>query len=73
MTPDFIPTYIWLSLKILSLVGIGLYTIFAAIMVRQEQLMSEVLEEQFEPILRLITIIHLAASLIVFALAIVLL
>lgn len=53
--------------------GLGLYCIFAAIIVRQEQLMAHVLEEAFEPVLKLLTIIHLIASLGTFFLAIILL
>lgn len=72
MTPDVVAA-VFLTLKILVLIGIGLYTIFAAIMVRQEQLMSSVLEESFEPILKLLTIIHLASAICLFLLALILL
>ncbi|MBU1326605.1 hypothetical protein KKB64_00260 [Patescibacteria group bacterium] len=70
MTPSAI---VLLVLKICSLMGLGLYCIFAAIIVRQEQLMAHVLEEAFEPVLKLLTIIHLIASLGTFFLAIILL
>lgn len=61
MTPD-ITTIVLTTIKVLTLVGLGLYSVFAAIMIRQEQLMAAVLEEGFEPILRLLTILHFAAA-----------
>lgn len=60
-------------LKSLSVFGLGLYIIFAIVIVRQEQLMAHVLEESFEPVLRLAAILHLAAAVSVFLLALVLL
>ncbi len=63
----------FLTLKILVLIGLGVYTIFAAVMVRQEQLMAGVLEESFEPVLRILTIIHFFASFGLLLLAIILL
>ena len=62
-----------LILKILVLVGLGVYGVFALVIVRQEQLMAHVLEEAFEPILRLLVLVHLVASLIVLLLAFLLL
>lgn len=72
MTPDVLAAVL-LTLKIVVLIGIGVYTVFAAIMVRQEQLMASVLEETFEPVLRLLTIIHLASAIGLFLLALILL
>lgn len=46
------------------------YILFALIMVRQEELMSRVVEIPFSPLLRVITIIHLVAALAIFTLAI---
>jgi hypothetical protein len=66
-------TIILLITKILVLLGLFMYLIFAGILLRQEQLMAHVLEESFEPILRLLAIIHLAGAIAVFGLAIVLL
>lgn len=68
-----IPLAVLLGLKILSLIGFGVYIIFAAVMVRQERLMSHVLEESFEPVLRLLTLVHLAAAIGVFLFAVILL
>jgi hypothetical protein len=68
-----IPDFILLILKLLSLVGILIYVIFGAVLVRQEQLMAHVLEESFEPIIRMLVVGHLIAALAVFVLALVLL
>lgn len=62
MTPVFVST-IFYTAKIIVLISLTLYLIFAGVMVRQEQLMANVLEEGFEPILRLITIIHLLLTI----------
>jgi len=72
MTPSVINA-ILLTIKTLVLVGLGLYGVFAAIIVRQEQLMATVLEESFEPVLRTLVIVHFAASVGLFLLALFLL
>ncbi len=58
---DVIPSVL-LGLKVLILVGLVLYAVFAAVVVRQEQLMANVLEESFEPVLRLVVLIHFSAA-----------
>ncbi len=68
MTPS-ITQAILTTVKIFSLVGLGIYGIFAAVMIRQEQLMASVLEEGFEPILRLLVVVHFAAAVALFLLA----
>ena len=62
MTPVNIPDTLFLILKSAVLVGLALYALFAAIFIRQEQLMAHVLEAAFEPILRLFVILHFAFS-----------
>lgn len=73
MTPTIIPSYVLLTLKIFGIVGLLIYTVFAGVLVRQEQLMAHVLEEQFQPILRLLVIVHCIATLILLLAAIILL
>jgi hypothetical protein len=68
MTPD-ISFIISTILKIFILLGLAVYSIFAVVMVRQEYLMAHVLEEAFEPMLRLLVYIHLLASLGILILA----
>lgn len=72
MTPG-IPELVHTTVKLLMVVGLTLYSLFAVIVVRQERLMAGVLEESFEPVLRILTMFHLIASIGVVLLAIVLL
>lgn len=72
MSPDI--THIaFILLKFLVLFGLGLYMVFATVILRQEQLMAQVLEESFEPVLRVASFFHLAASIGVFLLALLIL
>ncbi len=70
MIPTVLPWYVLLIIKLLTLLGLAIYGIFAGIMVRQEQLMANVLEEAFEPVLRVLTLVHFAAALGLFLLSI---
>lgn len=72
MTPE-VTSAAALSIKFLVLVGVALYTGFAIIIVRQEQLMAGVLEESFEPILRICALIHLTLAIGLFFLALLIL
>ena len=62
-----------LVIKILTLIGLSIYFIFAAVIVRQERLMSAVIDEGFEPVIRTLVLIHLAAALGVIILALLML
>lgn len=59
----------FLGLKILTLIGLSLYSIFAFVVFRQEQLMAGVLDEAFEPYLKIIVIVHFLLSLAILFLA----
>ncbi len=72
MTPQIMDAILFIT-KIIALIGIGLYGVFAAVLIRQEQLMAAVLEESFEPILRLLVVVHFAASVALFILAVLIL
>lgn len=72
MTPD-ITTIVLVTLKALTITGLALYSVFAVIIVRQEQLMAAVLEEHFEPMLRLLSILHFAAAVALLILAVIIL
>lgn len=72
MTPD-ITNIFFVILKYLILFGMGLYIVFASVILRQEQLMAHVLEESFEPVLRLAAYIHLIAAIAIFFLALLIL
>lgn len=60
-------------LKTITLIGLGVYVLFSAVIVRQEQLMAHVLEESFEPVLKMLTVVHLLIAVGVFGLACILL
>lgn len=64
---------VFIILKALVLFGLGMYIIFSVVIVRQEQLMAQVLEESFEPVLRIATYLHLIASIGLFVFALLLL
>lgn len=72
MTPDVL-NIANIFVKSIMLIGFAVYMIFGIIMVRQEHLMSNVLEEASEPILKLLVYIHLFASIGLLLLAIVIL
>ncbi len=72
MIPQALPLVL-LTLKLLVLLGLVLYAVFAGVLVRQEQLMANVLEEGFEPILRILTLIHFFGALGIIGFALVLL
>jgi len=70
MTPDTIQSLSWLLIKIFTIVGFGIYALFAGVIVRQEQLMAKVLEEASENFLKVLAFIHLGAALFLLVLAI---
>lgn len=63
----------WGFAKLAVIVLIGLYMVFAVVIVRQEQLMARVVEIPFSPFLRIVSLIHLTAAFMVFILALILL
>lgn len=63
----------WGYVKIGVLVLIALYMIFAAVIVRQEQLMAHVVEIPASPLLRLTALVHFFIVIGVFVLALLLL
>ncbi len=73
MTPEMLGPMFWLVIKIFAIVGLAIYTVFTGVVVRQEQLMSRVLEAGPERILRIVAWLYLATSLFVLFLAIVIL
>lgn len=73
MTPENLSTIALLILKLCVIGGFILYSVFAGIFVRQEQLMAHVLEEGFEPVLRLLVILHFAFSVGLILLAVMIL
>lgn len=69
MNPEQVTQIVLTILKVATLLGLGLYAIFALILVRQEQLMENVLSEAFEPVLRSLVWIHFLASIVLVGMA----
>ena len=55
----------WGFIKIFLIVLLLLYTVFAAICLRQIDLMNQVIEAQISPLLRLIAILHLSVAILI--------
>ena len=72
MSPDLVSTVSHI-VKWLVVLSLSIYAMFAFIMVRQEHLMATVLEEKFEPVLRVLTFVHFALSIGLICLAILIL
>lgn len=64
---------IWILFKALSLVLLGMYLIFALVVVRQVKMMTDTLQLGFETPAKLLAYIHLAFAILVFLSAIIIL
>ena len=56
-------------LKILILVLLGIYIVFAGILIREEELIGNMVKMSFSPILRAIVLFHLLAAISIFLMA----
>lgn len=63
----------WGLLKLGIIILVLMYVIFAAVIVRQENLMAKVVEIPFSPILHVVALVHFFVSLIALVLVLVLL
>jgi len=73
MMPENAGLVIWTGIKLIVLLGLGIYIIFAGVIVRQEQLMSKVLEADSEKVLAALSWVHFGAAAVVFILALLIL
>jgi hypothetical protein len=64
---------IWIMVKILSLILLGMYLIFSLVVVRQVKLMTSTLSLGFESQIKLLSFIHLAFAILVFLVALIIL
>ena len=62
---------IWAVAKVFVLIGLGIYIIFAFVVVRQVQLMTDTLVVGFEQAVRLLVLGHLIFAIGVFVLALI--
>jgi len=61
---------IWIIVKILALVVLVLYIVFAFVIIRQVKVMTRTLTLGFEPFVRFLSFIHLVFAVLVFITAI---
>ncbi|OGM76209.1 hypothetical protein A2210_00585 [Candidatus Woesebacteria bacterium RIFOXYA1_FULL_40_18] len=76
MSSDLLPILgisIWFIAKIFVVFAISLYVVFALVVVRQVQLMTDTLEVGFETEVRLLSFIHLLFAIAVLIFAIIVL
>jgi len=66
---DWLNIDVWLIVKIVYLLAIGLYALFATVVVRQVSLMTRALKEKTNPSLRLLSWFHLGFAGLVFLIA----
>jgi hypothetical protein len=56
----------WIIIKILSLVVLGIYIVFAFVITRQVKVMTETLTLGFEPVVKFLSFFHLLFAILVF-------
>lgn len=71
--PGFDTSIVWTLLKLFFLFGIGLYIVFAGVVIKQVNLMTETVKMPLEPTLKTIAWAHLILALAAFLLALVIL
>ncbi|MFI5241215.1 MAG: DUF5657 family protein [Microgenomates group bacterium] len=59
--------------KIFALIGLGIYIVFALVVVRQVGLMTDTIEVGFETVVKIISWIHLIFAVFVFLTALIIL
>jgi len=64
---------VWLGVKLMVLLGIVIYIVFAGVIVRQEHLMTKTLEAKSETALSFLVWLHLGIAIALFFLALFLL
>lgn len=69
----FLGISVWLIAKIAALILLGMYLIFALVVVRQVQLMTDTIEVGFETPIRLFAYLHLIFAVLVFLAALIML
>lgn len=64
---------IWFFIKIAALILLGLYLVFALIVVRQTKLMTDTIKLGFEGPIKIFSYLHLAFSVLVFLVTLIIL
>lgn len=71
--PAILDISVWSVVKIFLVFGFVVYSIFAAVVVKQVQVMTETLRTSFSSYIKMISVLHLILSLAVLVLALVIL
>lgn len=64
---------VWVVVKIFAIIALGIYLVFALVVVRQIQLMTETLKVGFEAPLKMMAYVHLLFAIFVLLAALVIL
>lgn len=64
---------IWIIIKILALLVLGMYVVFAFVITRQVKVMTNTLTLGFESVAKFLAFVHLVFSILVFVTAIIVL
>lgn len=72
-TTPFIGIQIWVIVKIMAIILLGIYLIFSLVLVRQVKLMTDTLQLGFEKTVRALAFAHLAFAVLVLLTAIIIL
>ena len=64
---------IWIIIKILMLLVLGIYIVFAFVITRQVKVMTNTLTLGFEPVAKFLAFVHIVFSVLVFVTAIIVL
>jgi len=64
---------IWIIVKVLAVIVLGMYVIFAFVITRQVKIMTNTLTLTFESVVKFLAFIHLVFSILVFVTAIIVL
>jgi len=78
MTPELILRFLssispWFIIKVFVVILLFFYILLAGIVVRQVDLMNQVLEAKFSPIVHFISLIHLGVVIFIFFLSLIIL
>jgi hypothetical protein len=64
---------LWILIKVLTLILLGMYLIFAFVIIRQVKLMTDTLQLGFEGLSKLLSYLHFAFAVFVFIAALIIL
>ena len=66
-------TPLWAIVKIFFIIGLAIYLIFALVVIRQSQIMTDTVKLQFETPIKILALIHFLFALGIFIFALIIL